>query len=137
MRASERVLANPPASEHVYKTYQFSQAVRVGDIVWVSGQVGVHSRSLKLAEGIEAQSRLAFEHLKNVLNEAGASLADVVELVTYHLDFAELDSFMKVKAEFFPENFPAWTAVGVTALALPGIRVEIRATAVVGSALKK
>jgi enamine deaminase RidA (YjgF/YER057c/UK114 family) len=85
------------------------------------------------AEGIEAQTRIALENLRRVLAEAGATLADVVELVTFHKDMTDLPGFSKVKAEFFPENYPAWTAIGTTELAFPGLLVEIRATAVVGS----
>jgi enamine deaminase RidA (YjgF/YER057c/UK114 family) len=85
------------------------------------------------AQGIEAQARIAFENLRRVLAEAGATLADVVELVTYHKSMSDMAGFSKVKAEFFPSDYPAWTAVGVTELAVPGILVEVRATAVVGS----
>jgi enamine deaminase RidA (YjgF/YER057c/UK114 family) len=131
----QRKLVNPPGTEALYKAWKFSQAVRVGDTVWVSGQVGVGPDG-QPAEGIEAQSRRAFENLDAVLREAGGELGDVVELVTYHTSMQDVPAFGKVKSEFFPENYPAWTAVGVTGLALPQLLVEIRATAVVGSALK-
>jgi len=85
------------------------------------------------AEGIEAQSQIAFENLRQVLAEAGATLADVVELVTYHTKMSDMVGFSKARASFFPNNYPAWTAVGVNELAVPGVLVEIRATAVVGS----
>lgn len=128
----KRRLVNPPGTEGLYRSWHFSQAVRVGDTIWVSGQVGSGPKGV--VSGIEAQARLAFENLRAVLAEAGAGLADVVELVTYHVDMREMPVFSKVKQEFFPESYPAWTAVGVTALALPELRVEVRATAVAGSA---
>lgn len=124
-------LINPPGTEKTYERWQFSQAVRVGDTVWVSGQVGMDKN--RPAGGIEAQTRIALENLKRVLSEAGATLSDVVELVTYHKSMADMAGFSKAKAEFFPSKYPAWTAVGVTELAVPGILVEVRATAVVGS----
>ena len=124
-------LINPPGTEKIYEKWQFSQAVQVGETVWVSGQVGMEKN--RLAEGIEAQTRLAFENLRRVLAAAGATLADVVELVSYHKHMAEMAGFSRVKAEFFPADYPAWTAVGVTEFASPGVLVEIRATAVVGS----
>lgn len=127
----KRKLINPPGTEKIYEKWQYSQAVRVGDTIWVSGQAGMDRKGP--AEGIEAQSRIAFESLKRVLVEEGATLGDVVELVTYHTNMAEMSGFARVKAEFFPSDYPAWTAVGVTALAVPGILLEIRATAVVGS----
>jgi len=127
----KRKLINPPGTEKTYERWQFSQAIRVGDTVWVSGQVGMEKKGP--AQGIEAQARIAFENLRGVLAAAGATLADVVELVTYHKSMSDMAGFSKVKAEFFPSNYPAWTAVGVTELAVPGILVEVRATAVVGS----
>jgi enamine deaminase RidA (YjgF/YER057c/UK114 family) len=111
----------------------FSQANRVGNTIWVSGQVGV-DENLVPASTMAAQARLAFEGLKRTLAAAGASLSDVVELTTFHVDLrGELDQFTKVKDEYIPRNYPAWTAVGVTQLALPQLRVEIRAVAVAGS----
>lgn len=116
-----------------YDAYHFSPATRVGDMVWVSGQVGVDA-DMKPAEGMQAQAQIAFECLKLVLNEAGASLADVVELTTFHTDLhGDIDAFIAVKDQFFPSRYPSWSAVGVTQLALPGLLIEIRAMAVAGS----
>lgn len=81
-----------------------------------------------------AQARLAFQGLRRTLAAAGATLEDVVELTTFHLDLrGEMDQFAQVKDEYFQRNYPAWTAVGVTELALPELRVEIRAVAIAGS----
>ncbi len=124
-------MINPEGSEVVYDSLQFSQAVRAGNMVWISGQVGMDA-SFNMGEGIEEQSRMAFKNLQTVIEEAGGTLADIVELVTYHISMKEMKYFSKVKAEFIPENFPAWTAVGVTELVMPGPLVEIRATAVIG-----
>jgi enamine deaminase RidA (YjgF/YER057c/UK114 family) len=92
---------------------------------------------MEAGQGIEAQSRLAFQNLQKVISEAGGSLEDVVELVTFHTSMADMKVFSKVKSEFFPENYPAWTAVGVTELALPSLLIEVRATAVIGSGAGK
>ncbi len=124
-----RKLINPPGTEGVYQSWKFSQAVRVGNLVWVSGQVGLDENGI--GNGIEAQARTAFRNLVRVLDAAGATLRDVVELVTYHRDMQQMKGFANVKNEFFPEDYPAWTAVGVTALALPELLVEIRATAAI------
>jgi len=124
-----RKLINPPGTEGMYDSWHFSQAVRAGDLVWVSGQVGIDENGI--GNGIEAQARAAFRNLVRVLAAAGASLRDVVELVTYHRAMQEMAAFAKVKDEFFPEDYPAWTAVGVTALALPELLIEIRATAAI------
>jgi enamine deaminase RidA (YjgF/YER057c/UK114 family) len=128
----KKKLIIPKVDRRLYDGYHFSPAVRVGDRVWVSGQVGV-DESLQPAEGMTAQARLAFKNVTRVLEDAGATLSDVVELTTFHIDLrGELEAFNKVKDEFFPKDFPAWTAIGVSQLALPELRVEIRAGAVIG-----
>ena len=132
---SDKVLINPPGSEGVYKRMQFSQAVRVGNTIWVSGQVGMDEK-WHVADGIEAQARLAFQNLRRVLEHAGASLEDVVELTTFHTSMNEMAGFAKVKTEFLTRDYPAWTAIGIRELVLPSLLVEIRATAVIGSGLK-
>lgn len=131
-RATKRESINPGATRAMYDALHFSQATRVGDTIWVSGQVGIDA-AMKPAEGMEAQARLAFQGLRSVLEAAGATLADVVELMTFHTDLrGEMRAFAAVKDEYFPDRYPSWTAVGVTQLALAELRVEIRAVAVVG-----
>ncbi len=123
----------PPGTEALYGAFHFSPATRVGDTIWVSGQVGIDARMMP-ADGMAAQARIAFESLKAVLAAAGASLADVVELTTYHTSLRdELAAFTQVKDEYLPEHYPSWTAVGVTELALPGLCIEVQAVAVAGS----
>lgn len=120
----KRALINPKETQPMYDSFHFSQANRVGDTIWVSGQVGIDD-SLTPASGMAAQARLAFEGLKRTLAAAGASLSDVVELTTFHIDLrGEMEEFARVKDEYIPRNYPAWTAVGVTQLALAELRVE-------------
>jgi len=133
---SSQLLINPKGTEAVYKSMQFSQAVRAGDFVWVSGQVGIDD-NFKPGDGIEAQATLAFQNLANVLKKAGGDLTDIVELVTYHTTMNDMKGFARVKSKFIPDNYPAWTAVGVTELVMPDLLVEIRATAVIGSGAGK
>ena len=129
----QRQIIVPSGLEPMYEAFHFAPATRVGNTIWVSGQVGIDS-ALRPADGMEAQARLAFGSLKYILEFAGASLADVVELNTFHTDLRDdLPAFTLVKDEHFPEHFPSWTAVGVTELALPGLCIEIRAVAVIGS----
>jgi enamine deaminase RidA (YjgF/YER057c/UK114 family) len=126
----------PPAAQGMYDAYHFAPAIRVGDTIWVSGQVGIDAEG-RPGAGMAEQARLAFEAVKAVLAEAGASLGDVVELTTFHTDLrGEMRAFGAVKDAFFPSDYPAWTAVGVTQLAGPDFVVEIRAVAVVGSSAR-
>jgi enamine deaminase RidA (YjgF/YER057c/UK114 family) len=126
-----RKLINPPGTEAIYKSMKFSQAVRVGNCIWVSGQVGMNEK-WETGEGIAAQTRIAFQNLERVLIHAGATLADIVELTTFHTSMTDIDSFSKIKSEFISSDYPAWTAIGVKELVLPKLLVEIRATAIVG-----
>jgi enamine deaminase RidA (YjgF/YER057c/UK114 family) len=129
----KRISVRPAGSERAYDMLHYSPATRVGDLIWVSGQVGIDAHA-RPGEGMLVQARLAFENLRTVLAEAGATMSDVVELVTFHTDLrGDIQEFVSVKDEFIPNNFPAWSAVGVTQLAHPAFLVEIRAVAVAGS----
>lgn len=131
----KRTLINAGTTQAMYDNFHFSQATRVGDMIWVSGQVGIDA-AMKPGKGMEEQARLAFQSLQSVLEAAGATLADVVELTTFHTDLrGDMRAFAKVKDAFFTKHYPSWTAVGVTQLAMPELLVEIRAVAVAGSAL--
>lgn len=122
----------PAEDQILYDDLHFSQAVKVGNMIWISGQVGVNA-SLEPLEGITAQTRQAFQNLQRVLTKAGATMDDVVEITTFHLDMREVAAFGLVKDEFMLSNYPAWAAVGVTQLFLPELRVEIRAVAIIGA----
>ncbi|HBO3911207.1 RidA family protein [Pseudomonas aeruginosa] len=129
----KRQSINPPHTQVFYDTFHYSQATRVGDMIWVSGQVGIDA-TMTPGKDIGEQAQLAFQGLKTILEAAGATLADVVELMTFHTELqADMQAFAQVKDQYFPDRYPAWTAVGTTQLALPGLRVEIRAVAVAGS----
>ena len=129
----KRVLINPKETQPMYESFHFSQANRVGETIWVSGQVGIDDTLLPPVEWLP-QARLAFEGLKRTRAVAGARMEDVVELTSFHLDLrGEMEQFTKVKDEYLPRNYPAWTAMGVTQLALAELRVEIRAVATAGS----
>jgi len=98
-----KVLINPPGTGMVYQSWEYSQAVRVGDIIWVSGKTG-NNYGVPV-EGIEAQTRLAFNKIDRILRETGSSLENVVEIVSYHVSMAGLEKFKKVKSEFLKKFF--------------------------------
>jgi enamine deaminase RidA (YjgF/YER057c/UK114 family) len=129
----KRQIINTPATQAMYDRLHFAQATRVGDTIWVSGQTGIDD-TMTPADGTEAQARLAFEGVKSVLDAAGATMADIVELTTFHTDLrGGMRAFSRIKDQYLPDRYPSWTAVGVTQLALPDLLVEIRAVAVAGS----
>lgn len=78
----------------------------------------------------EAQFATAFEALEEILAAAGATLADVVEITSYHVEIRRhMETFMRVKERYLGEPYPAWTAIGVSELVVPGGLVELRAVA--------
>ena len=127
--ASKVRLVNPPGTEGIYESFQFSQAVVAGDRVDVSGQVGV-TPELSVPEDIADQAEQAFANLRNVLEAAGSSLANVTQLTMYYTDIGDSQAVDKVFTKFFPERYPARTAVQVVSLVLPQLKLEIQASAV-------
>ncbi|KWZ33342.1 RidA family protein [Burkholderia anthina] len=121
----------PAGMEAVYEKIGYAPAVKVGDTLYVSGQIG-RDAAMQLVEGREAQIVQAFENLKRVLEAGGASLDDVVDLTTFHTDMRDLPLFMQVRDRYLRAHpKPAWTAVGAQMLGgAPGYLVEIKAVAV-------
>jgi reactive intermediate/imine deaminase len=103
----------------------YSQAVRVGNTVWVSGQIPLDPRTKELVGGgIEAEVRQVFDNLKAIVIAAGASFDDVVKANVYLTDLGNFVLVNKVMAEYFREPYPARAAVGVAALPR-GAQVEV------------
>jgi reactive intermediate/imine deaminase len=95
----------------------YSQATRVGNTIWVSGQIPLDPKTKELVKGdIEAQVRRAFENLKAIVVASGASLDDVVKANIYMIDLSHFALVNKIMAEYFREPYPARAAVGVASL---------------------
>lgn len=110
----------------------YSQAVRVGDTLYLSGQTPLDPAVGKLVEGgIEAQATQVFENLKAVLAAAGASFDDVARVAIYMTDLGNFATVNDVMKRYFHEPFPARSTIGVAALPL-GAQVEIDMIAVPG-----
>jgi len=112
----------------------FTQAWRVeapAAILFVSGQVPLDDDGNLVAPGdFDGQARRTFENLGRVLDEAGGTFGDIVKLTVYLTDMARLPDYGRIRAEYIRGRPPASTAVGVTALAVPGLMIEVEATAV-------
>lgn len=121
----------PPGQEAVYKSWHFAPAVRTGNTIYVSGVIGMGADG-KVPEDPAEEFANAFTQLAGTLAAAGATLANVVEMTSFHVDIGDtLGAFVKAKDAVMTEPYPAWTAIGCTALALPGGRAEVKVTAVV------
>ena len=106
----------------------YSQAVKVGNMVFTSGQLGLDPVTGELASGIEAQTHQAFKNLEAILKEAGGSLASVVKFTLFLTDLADFAAVNAIMAQYVPEPFPARSTVGVASLPKGGI-FEIEAVA--------
>lgn len=108
-----------PADRHaLYEQHGYSAAIRSGDLLFVSGQVGSRSDGSPEPE-IEAQIRRAFANLEATLKAGGCTFDDIVDVTTFHTDPEnQFPAVMKVKAEMFAQApYPNWTAIGVNWLA--------------------
>ncbi|MBI5560346.1 MAG: RidA family protein [Deltaproteobacteria bacterium] len=110
----------------------YSQAVRAGNLIFVSGQIPVDPSSGEVTGGgIGKQTRRVLENLKAILEEEGVGLEDVVKTTVYLADLSGFKEMNEVYAEFFVPPYPARATVGVSALP-KGAGIEIDATAVTG-----
>ena len=123
---AKTIIATPNAPAAI-GTY--SQAVRVGDTVYMSGQIGLDPASMQMVDGIDAQIVRVFENL--MAAAAGGSLADVVKLNVFLTDLANFAKVNETMAKYFSEPFPARAAVGVKELPR-GALVEADAVMFIG-----
>lgn len=118
-----------PANRHaLYEEHGYSAAIRSGDLLFVSGQVGSHPDGSPETD-FELQVELAFDNLQATLAAAGCRFDDIVDVTTFHTDpEQQFGTIMKVKQKIFgTPPYPNWTAVGVTWLA--GFDFEIKVIA--------
>lgn len=111
----------------------YSQAIKIGDTVYLSGQIPLVPKTMTLIEGdMEAQIRRVFDNLTAVAEAAGGSLADVVKLTVFLTDLGHFPLVNQVMATYFSEPYPARAAVGVASLPV-GASVEMDAVMVIGA----
>ncbi|WP_312773419.1 RidA family protein [Atlantibacter hermannii] len=118
-----------PESRHaLYEAHGYSAAIRSGDLLFVSGQVGSRADGTPEPD-FAAQVQLAFDNLKATLAAAGCTFADLIDVTTLHTDpEKQFPTIMAIKNSVFPQPpYPNWTAVGVTWLA--GFDFEIKVIA--------
>jgi 2-iminobutanoate/2-iminopropanoate deaminase len=110
-------------------TPPFSEAVRVGDTLYLSGQIGIKPGTLELAPGgIEAEARQTLENIRTTLETHGYTMRDVVKCTVMLADITEWAAFNAVYRSFFPPPYPARSALGANGLAM-GARVEVECIA--------
>ena len=111
----------------------YSQAVRAGDTVYLSGQIPLDPRSMQLVEGFESQAKQVFDNLRAVCRAAGGDFDRVVRVTVYLTDLANFAKVNEVMSGYFRQPYPARVAVGVASLPR-GALVEVDAIMDLGSA---
>lgn len=94
----------------------YSQAVKVDNTVYLSGQIGLDPVTMQMVEGVEAQIHRVFSNLQAVTEAAGGSLADIVKLNVFLTDLANFALVNSIMGEYFTQPYPARAAVGVASL---------------------
>lgn len=119
------------AASEAERNLPFSDAVRVGNLLFLSGKIGNVPGTLQLAAGgIQGETRQALENIKATLEQSGSSLGEVVKCTVFLADISEWAAMNEVYVRYFPDQPPARSALGVNGLAL-GARTEIECIAVV------
>ena len=127
----KQIIATPQAPAAI-GTY--SQAVKVGDTVYLSGQIPLDPVTMQLVEGFEEQVRRVFDNLKAVCEAAGGSVNDLVKVNVYLIDLAHFARVNEIMASYINEPYPARAAVGVASLPR-GALVEIEGVMVLSPSI--
>ncbi len=115
-----------------FEPYRISQAIRVGDLVYTSGQAAIDLQGNLVGVGdFDAQAAQVFDNLQAVLAAAGSGLDRVVKVTIYLTDMGNFPKIVELRARYFSQPWPADTIVEVGALALPELEIEIEAVALV------
>lgn len=121
-----------PAATEGERQLPFSDAVRVGNLLFLSGKIGNVPGTMELAPGgIQGETRQTLENIKASLERLGSSMAEVVKCTVFLADISEWAAMNEVYVQYFPSNPPARSALGSSGLAL-GARTEIECIATVG-----
>jgi 2-iminobutanoate/2-iminopropanoate deaminase len=107
----------------------YCDAVRSGDLLFVSGVPPTDASGKVVSDDVAAQARQVFVNMKRILDAAGANFADVLKVTVYLLDVNDRSKINPVRQEFFGAARPASTLIGVSELAIPGMKVEMEAVA--------
>ncbi len=113
--------------------FPISPAVRAGELLFVSGQTSTAGNGQVDHPGdIGGQARTIFERIREIVETAGGTMTDVVDLLVSFLDIRDAEDVLEVARDFFPEKFPAWTLMGTQGLRQEGVLVQIHAVAHLG-----
>ena len=119
-----------------YDQFKIALGYRVGNLVVISGQAAIDENGQVVGTGdFDAQAEQVFKNLTRVLEAAGSGLDKIVKVNIYLTDMSNFPKIVELRGRYFKQPWPADTIVGVTALALPELMIEIEATAIVDGEL--
>jgi enamine deaminase RidA (YjgF/YER057c/UK114 family) len=117
------------ASRAGFQKFGYSPGVVAGGLLFIAGQVGIRPDGT-VAESLTEQFEVAMKRTVEILSWEGLTLADLVEVVSYHVDLKNnLPEFLEAKPRFTEKPYPAWSIIGIDALARPEFKIEIRSVA--------
>lgn len=126
-----REVINP---KNVHWPFGYSHVVKVGDTVWVSGQLPLDQDGNIVGKGdIAVQTDKTYENLQKCLESVGATLNDIVMLGVYATDLEEYDKTRDIRKKYFGKYRPATTGMQISKLYFPEAMIEVEATAIIGS----
>jgi len=118
--------------EGMYRALTYDHAARVGNLLFVAGQVGRDGNGELVGPfDPEAQARQAFENLRTILEAAGADFQHVVKVTTFYVDAAEIEPITAIRREYFGDHRPPHTGLVISMLGSPEVRFEIEVVAVI------
>lgn len=132
MRQARPIFANDDRA--LYDQFQFSPAVRAGGFIYISGVIGADAQGRAFASATD-EYHATFRTIGRLLAVEGATMADIIALDSFHVSqdlIGDLRIFNEVRAQYMHAPHPAWTAIGVAVLGIPGARAEVRVTAYLG-----
>lgn len=129
--AKRRRVSSPHVPEPPPGT--FSRAIQVGDQLFVAGMTANSPSGIEGGDSMYDQTRAVFTRIKHLVDAAGGTMNDIVKMTGFITDIAKRDDYLRARRDFFTSDPPASTLVEVTALAAPGLMIEVEVMAIVGS----
>ena len=117
--------------ENVHSTIGYSHAAKAGNTLYIAGQIAKDvDGNIVGSDDFKKQARQVHENLKNILEEAGSSLQNIVKMTTFLTHYSYIETYRSVRNEYFPEPCPPNTLLIIESLALPDYMIEVEAVAV-------
>lgn len=129
----ERIMTQPDP----YEPFLLSQGIRLGNLLFISGQAGYADDGSIVRGGFRAQGEQAFANLQRALKAGGANLASVVKVTIFLTDMNDFSEIVELRRKYFTPPYPADTIVEIKALYTPEATIEIEAIALIDDAVER